>query len=390
MGRSLVKVGEAAVTHPWIVMAVTALLLVFCGLGISQLKFSHSPISWFPEDHEVRVGSELIDQYLGGTRSIEIVVDTGRENGLQEPKVLNQFEEAIEFAGDMREGPLKVGKEISFINILKETHQALSGNDPEFYTTPKEQALIAQELLLFENSGSDDLEPLVDSQFSIGRISLRIPRADRIYYEPFLARLESGLDEIFDDDISIYITGVAPLIGQIFYAMIRSMASSYLLAFSIIVPLMIILIGSLRMGLISMVPNFFPIIFVLGVMGWVGIPLDTSTILIGSILIGLAVDDTIHIMHHFRRYYDKTGSVDIAVNTTLRTTGIALLFTTVVLGSGFLAIGANATMYNTIRFGYLTALGISVAFIADILISPALMKIVYDRKYNRSSVAECE
>jgi predicted RND superfamily exporter protein len=380
VGGTLVGIGKLGIDRPWLVLGGTLLVTVVAVMGIAQLRFSHQPLDWFPKDHEVRTGSEMIDQHLGGTRSIEIVVTTGEENGLHDPAVLKKMEDAIAFAKGIEVGPLKVGKEVSFLDVLKETHQALNGNHPEFYAIPADRALVAQELLLFENSGSDDLEPLVDSQFSTGRISLRIPTADRVYYEPFLQQLNVGLEKIFGQDLTWYVTGVAPLIGQIFVAMVHSMATSYLVSFAVIIPLMMILIGSFRIGLVSMVPNIFPIVCVLGVMGWAGLPLDTSTILIGSILIGLAVDDTIHIMHHFHRYYGKKRDVDAAFLTTLRTSGLAILFTSILMGSGFIAIGASSTMSNMVTFGYLAAFGIGVAFLADILVSPALLKIIYGKK----------
>ncbi len=381
MSRCLVAAGELATGKPWWILIGVLLICVWSVLGISHLGFSHQPISWFPKDHEVRLSSELIDRHLGGSRSIEILVDTGRENGLHDPDVLAKMERAIDYATSLQEENLKVGKEVSFLDILQETNQALHQNDENYYSIPDNEALIAQELLLFENSGSDDLETLVDSQFSMARISLRIPRADRSLYQPFLEKLNSELSTLFAQVAEVNITGIAPLLGQIFFAMVQSMAKSYLVAFLVIVPLMILLIGSLRMGFISMIPNFFPIIVVLGVMGWLGIPLDTGTILIGSILIGLAVDDTIHIFHHFKRHYDHSGTVSESVTRTLRTTGVALLFTSVVLGIGFLSIGANATMTNSIHFGYITALGIALAFIADIIVSPALMAVVYRKKH---------
>jgi len=122
------------------------------------------------------------------------------------------------------------------------------------------------------------------------------------------------------------------------------------------------------------VPNLAPIILTLGLMGWVGIPLDLFTLLIGSIAIGLAVDDTIHFMHNFRKYYEESQDVHVAVRETLRTTGHALLVTSIVLSLSFF-IYAFADLHNLVLFGLLTGFTILSAFVADVTISPALMAL---------------
>ena len=136
---------------------------------------------------------------------------------------------------------------------------------------------------------------------------------------------------------------------------------------------MMLLLGSVRLGLIAMIPNLFPIVLTLGLMGWTNQPLEMFSLLIGSVALGLAVDDTIHFMHGFRRRYAQTGSVEQAVRETLRTTGQALLFTSVVLAFGFL-IYVLSDLNNLTRFGAFTAFSITMAFFADVMLAPALMK----------------
>jgi predicted RND superfamily exporter protein len=143
----------------------------------------------------------------------------------------------------------------------------------------------------------------------------------------------------------------------------------------IITPLMIFLLGSFRRGLLSMVPNLAPILLTLGLMGWLGVPLDMTTTLIGGIIIGLAVDDTIHFMHRFNRYYEQSKDAAQAVRETLETTGTAMLFTSVVLAAGFLVF-LLAYMQNIVGFGLLCAFATAMAFLSDIMLAPALMALV--------------
>jgi predicted RND superfamily exporter protein len=129
-----------------------------------------------------------------------------------------------------------------------------------------------------------------------------------------------------------------------------------------------------------MLPNLSPIALTLGLMGWMGVHIDMFTMMIGSIAIGLVVDDTIHFMHGFRRYYARSGGANggdarLAIRQTLESTGQALLFTSIVLTLGF-SVFVLSEMQNLFYFGAFTAFAIAAAFMFDILVSPALMVLV--------------
>jgi hypothetical protein len=153
------------------------------------------------------------------------------------------------------------------------------------------------------------------------------------------------------------------------------MTKSYAVALAVITPLMMMLIGNVRLGLISMVPNLLPVLFTLSVMGLMNVPLDASSIVIGSIIIGLAVDDTIHFLRRVQREYADLGELRGAVHETMRTTGSALFFTSLVLATGFAVMGSLGSMKNTVYFGYFTSLGISVAFVANVTLTPGLIRL---------------
>jgi predicted RND superfamily exporter protein len=276
-------------------------------------------------------------------------------------------------------GQRRVGKVVSIVDVVKETHQALNENRPEFHALPEERVLIAQELLLFENSGSDDLEELTDTRFQTARVTVRTPWVDALEYPEFLDEIRISWTEILGDDLSFELTGGAVLFTRVFEAVIYSMARSYVFALAVITPLMILLIGNLRRGLLAMIPNLIPIYLCLAFMGYADVPLDAGTLLIGGVIIGLAVDDTIHFMYRFGRYYDESGDAAYAVHETLATTGTALLFTSLVLASGY-AVFLLSYMQNTFWFGALCLLGTGTAFVADILLAPALMMLVTRRE----------
>jgi predicted RND superfamily exporter protein len=255
----------------------------------------------------MREAMALMDRELRGGGGIEFVIDTGRENGLLDPDMMNRIDQSTQFARSLDGGEIWVGKTISIVDVVKETHKALNENDHGAYEIPKSRELLAQELLLFENSGSDDLEPLTDSQFRLARISMRTPMADGFHTPPFVAELKRGFRKILGDDVGIQATGLGVLFGRTFLIVNPTMAKSYALALLIITPLMVLLLGSLKRGLLAMISNLVPIWMTLGLMGWLDIPLDNSSLLVGCIIIGLAVDDTIHFMHKFHLYYPTTS-----------------------------------------------------------------------------------
>jgi predicted RND superfamily exporter protein len=351
--RILVRTGELATARALPIVAVCAALVVAAIAGTTRIGFSHSPNEWLPEDDEFRVANELVNEELEGAASVELVLDSGRENGLHEPALLRRMDELQLFAGSVRSGSVRVGKTVSLVDVTKEIHRALNENRSAFYAIPDRRELVAQELLLFENSGSDDLEDLVDSRFQLARMTLKVPFQDAIDYVPFLELLNENTERILGEEVDVTVTGIISVLGRTISAVVSTLARSYVVALAVITPLMILLIGNLRIGLLAMIPNLFPILLTLGLMGWVGLPMDAFTLMVGSIAIGLAVDDTIHFMHNFRRYHERSGDVREAVRETLRTTGQALLFTSLVLSTGFFLFGL-ASMENLVAFGMLT------------------------------------
>jgi predicted RND superfamily exporter protein len=174
-------------------------------------------------------------------------------------------------------------------------------------------------------------------------------------------------------------TGIGTLMTVTFEEAIYSSAVSYILAFSLIAILMVLLIGNIKIGLISMIPNLLPIIILSTIMVIFKMPLDMFTLLIGAIALGLAVDDTVHFMHNFRRYELQYNDVDKAVRLTLLGTGRAITLTSIVLALGFLVL-TFSQMNNMFDFGILTASAILVALLADFFLMPAIMKIIIKDK----------
>jgi predicted RND superfamily exporter protein len=330
-----------------------SLVLVISIAGIARLEFKYDPLSWFPEDDSIRMATQLIDEKLEGSFTLEFIVETGEENGLHDPALLQSLDELAEqtLAIEGEDG-LRAGKTISLADIVKEIHRALNEDQPAFYAISEDPKLIAQELLLFESSGNDDLTDVVDPQFSSGRFTILLPYYPPFAYLSFIESVESEFTETLPADVRFHPTGAVTLFARAMDAMKSSMIRSYLIALALITPLMFLLLGNLRGGTAAMVPN----------------------LAIGSIAIGLAVDDTIHFMHHFRIRYDIHHDARLAVRETLETTGRALLTTSIVLSLAFFTY-MFATLTNLTLFGLLTGFTVVTAFLADIVVAPALMEL---------------
>jgi len=382
MGRLLASVSDFSTGHPVSIVVLSGAVILLSVVSVTSIRFSHHPLKWFPADNPIRSATEKIDSRLRGSISLEVIIDTGKENGLYDPGLLKRIELAADYVEKLRYEELYVGKAWSVTTILKEIHQALNENRSEFYRIPSDRNLVAQELLLFENSGSDDLEDFVDSQFSKARFMVKVPFEDAYHAGIFIEQVSTHFQQRFPE-AKVTLTGMIGVLSRTITAAIHSMAKSYTIALLVITVLMILLIGRVRIGLLSMIPNLAPILLMLGVIGFCRLPMDLFTMMVASIAIGLAVDDTIHFMHNFRRYYDEGGDPVLAVHETLQTTGRAMLVTTVVLSTGFF-IFAFATMSNIRNFGLLTGFTIVMALLADYLLAPALMVLVNRRRTIRT------
>ena len=379
MDRSLIGISVFATGRPKLIVSVSAVLIICAAIIASQLRFSHFPLQWLPEDNFARVATEAVDKNLKGSLTLEVIIDTGETNGLYNPELLKVIDDVSKNINSISTGNMFVGKVISYIDVIKETNRALNENRDEYYAIPDDPDLIAQEFLLFESSGNDDLSSLVDANYSKARLTLKTPFIDSLEANIFIDNAQVYLDQKFGPLAKVTFTGIGTLMTVTFEEAIYSSAFSYVLAFSLITILMVLLIGNVKIGLISMIPNILPIIFLSTIMVVFKMPLDMFTLLIGAIALGLAVDDTVHFMHNFRRYELQYNDVDKAVRLTLLGTGRAITLTSIVLALGFLVL-TFSQMNNMFDFGVLTASAILVAVLADFFLMPAIMKLIIKDK----------
>ena len=377
LDKVMKKLSVIPIRHYKGIIVWSTLLVIMALTAATKIELSHNPLQWFQPESYDRISTEVIDEQMDGSVTIEVIVDTQLENGWNDPERLNTLNKLSTELESYVDSYTHIGKVISLATIVKETNRALHANKEAYYSIPDNANLVSQELLLFENSGSDDLEDVVDSQFTKARITVKLPWTDAVKAVKVLKYVQEEATKVFPND-KVTTTGMIPLLINTFAHAVSSSVTSYLIAAIAISFMMILILGSVRIGLLSMIPNLVPIIMGLLIMYIADIPLDMFTLLIGSIAIGLAVDDTIHFMHNFRRYYLQSGDASKAIEKTFFTTGKAMLITTIVLSLGFYAY-MMANMISVQNFGLLTGSVIVLALLSDLLLAPALMIVVAKR-----------
>jgi hypothetical protein len=371
----LVRLAGVTTGHPVKIILMVLIIFIVTCLGLFRFRFSHDPLRWLPNNAPIRISTEKIDHALGGTVNMEIVIDTRKENGLYDPVFMDALEKTAMAVERIDTGHVAAGKIWSIIEILKETNRALNGNQEAFYRLPGTRDLTAQELFLFEGSGSDDLEDFTDSMFSKARISVKVPYIDAIVYKPYIQRVDEVLQKHFPE-ASVSTTGMIMIYSQVIVNGINSMGKSYIYAFVTISLLMIMVTGSFRIGILAMIPNILPIIVTMGVSGWLDVPVSLFTMLVGNIAIGLAVDDTIHFIHNFKKYFDRYHNIEKAVSETFLSAGRAMIITSVVLSTGFF-IFMFSIMNHLKIFGALAGSAILLALVSNMVVSPVIMALLH-------------
>ena len=375
MDTLLIAISDFSFNHAKkIVMASSVIVIVWVYFAMG-VEFKHDPLSWQPDDSPVKIATATVDRELRGSVTMEVIIDTREENGLYSSELLIKIDSLVKEAQALKTDKHFVGKGWSVADVLKEIHRALHQNKSEYYTVTQNDALIPQEFLLFANSGSDDLEDFVDSSFSKARLTFKLPWMEAGEYEEISDELTDLLRVGLGNDVEITITGMVPLFQRTLAAAMSSMAISYVVAFILIGIMMVILLGSFKIGLTSMIPNVLPIIMTIGFMSMVNMPLDMFTMLVGAIVIGLSVDDTVHFFHNFAKYHHQGYSTKESIEKTMIGTGRALVATTIVLSLGFY-VYMFASLSNLINFGILAGGAITIALFSNIILGPALLTLI--------------
>ncbi len=348
--------------------------------GTSLLRVYHNPLSWMPDDEPVKQSIQILDDQVGGTANVQLLIDGHSERGVKDLRLLNGLEALANHIAayrDARVGPV-VGNALSIVDVVKETNRALHEGQQAYYALPDDQRAVSDAFFMFENAGPDELRRMATNDLSRAQMTIRIKWLDATAYLPLTEHVEEGIAEFIPEDATVRATGSIYTLVTTVSHLLTDLIRSFGAAFVVITLVMMLLLRSLKLGLISMLPNLMPILFIMGLMGGVGIPIDMNNLLVASIAIGIAADDTIHFMHHFRVHYAWSGNIEEALNRAMRHSGRAMVSTTIILMIGFF-VYLGAGMYNIQRFGLLIGLTCFMALMSDLLYGPALIRAFYRR-----------
>ncbi len=362
----------------------TVLVTAVAVFGITQLRVWHNPLSWVPEDKPIKVAFNLADSELGGGAQINLMITADTERGVKDVDLLKGLEKLDAYLyhyEDPRTGEKIVHTTMSVLDVVRQTNQALRGGAEEHYRVPDTQADVNATFVAFENSAPEDLKRLMTIDATKAQMTITMTWLEATSYRPLATYVEEGVDKFIgaDSGAKIEKTGAAYTLLTTVGALLMDLLRSFGLAFAVITVIMIFLLRDVKLGLVAMVPNLLPIAYIMGIMGFAAIPIDMANMLIASIALGLAVDDTIHFLHHFRVHYDRTGDVEGAIAHSVRHSGRALVITSIILSGGFFVYLA-ATMYSLQRFGSLIGLTVIIAVVLDLIVAPALLRAVYRTK----------
>lgn len=338
--------------------------LLYIGM---QNRISSDPMHYLSEDVPFRVATDFMDEHIGGASGPEVVITTPKEDGIKDPIFAKKVDQLTTWMAS-REGYNKV---ISYVDIIKKMNRALNGMDQSFYSVPDTQEAIAQLLFLYSMSLPQGMN--LNDQMALDNKSIRIS-GFWVLHESNQVLKELGLieDKIKELGLDGYVTGKMPIYQRMNGYVVQTYFSSISSALLFIALLMVVIFKSVRIGLLSLIPNVTPLIFGLAAMALLDKPLDIGTVITGAICLGIAVDDTIHLLSHFMEHKAEGKSNMDSLEEVMSETGSALLGTTFILVAGFLTF-LLASFVPNINLGISTAIILGSAVAIDMIILPAII-----------------
>ncbi len=367
--RVLAGVAAFDVRHRRAILAASALVFLVSGAGMARIVVDSNWLNDFSDRLPLKATTLRVDEVMGGVTNVIYLFDSGEPEGIKEPAVLREMERVQQIAE--REDWL-VRKGYSLVDVLKDLNQAFHDGDPAWYRLPESRELVAQYLLLYEMSGGEQAEEYVSSDYRRASLELRLKLAMTSDTAELVAKIDEALAAEPLAAASVSMTGIGALWLKLLSYIVSSQIQGFLMAFGVIALMMVGVFRSLGTGLISMVPNLAPVALTLGAMGWLGIELDYSKLSIAAIAIGIAVDDTIHLVSRYRHEFRRCGDYEQALLAAMQDVGRALIITSTALVCGFLVL-LFSLLASQAMFGVLLATTIVIALIADFLLMPALV-----------------
>jgi predicted RND superfamily exporter protein len=363
MDRIAVALAHFAVRRRSLIFVSAGAVALFAVAGITRIRVSNDLVTNFYPDAPVRQHFEAINESLGGSNPLYVVLEADYRNAFTDPANLERIRDLQEWLQALPD----VGSATSVVDYLMLINRGFHDDDPAYLAIPETQSLAAQ-LLFF--GANDELENFVDSRRQTTAILVRSRIIDSGELAALVHRIEARLAEL-PPHLEGTVTGNSVLVSRTVDSLARGQATSLSLAFVVIYAILALLFTSFRVGFVALLPNALPVVAYFGTLGWTGVTLDAVTGLVACIVLGIAVDDTIHYMSRFsveaKRLADERAGTVSAMRELFR----PVTYTSVALCAGFLVVTASH-LRNQVHFGALAAFTLGFAWLVDVTLTPAL------------------
>lgn len=367
------SVARVATSYPGRVIAIAAVVGVAAIAGMTRLRIDTNHINFFSKRHPLHLSADVIDKELAGVYSFDLLLE-GPPGSLQAPDALARMDR---LARQLEEVAF-VRKVTSIADYVKRINRELNDGNPAAARVPSDPQLVAQELFVFtmSDAGRRDLERMVASDYSRGRMTVKLASMSSDLVFEQIGRSEKLAKAAFaGTPIRATATGSGRLWSALDHYLVVSQLSSFGTAFVTVFGVIFLVFRSARFGLLAIVPNLFPVLAVLGVMGWLQISLNVATVMLASVALGVVDDDTIHFVNRYRRESWAGATTAEAIDTATAHEGRAALTTAVVNSCGY-GVLMLSEYKPTAWFGGLLAVTMGVALLAEIFILPATIKLL--------------
>jgi uncharacterized protein len=369
----LKAIGRFSCARPGRVLAVSVGLAVLASLGILRLRVDTNHISFFSANHPLGQSAAVIDKELGGVYSFQIMLE-GPPESLKTPDALQRVDRLEE---TLRRFPY-VRKVTSVADYVKRINKELNDGRAEANVVPADANTIAQELFVFAlgGEGRHELERVVASDYSRAQISIKLQSMSSDLVLEQVEEADRMAKEAFEGTgITVLTTGSGRLFSTLDHYLVMSQLSSFGTAFFTVFGVIFLVFRSFRFGLLTIAPNLLPVLAVLGVMGYLGISMNVATVMVASVALGIVDDDTIHFINRYRREAAAGKSTDEAIEIATAHEGRASLTTAIINSAGY-GVLLLSEYKPTAWFGGLLALTMLTAFLAEVFILPATIKLL--------------
>ena len=365
---------ENTIRHHRVAVFSTAIGILVLGIiGIYQIKVSGSIIEDMPKKTGFYNDILFYEKEFDGVMPLEIVINTKRPKGALKSVTLKRIEELQETIIEIPE----LSKPVSIVNLVKYSKQAYYNGNPEFYELPtkQEEAFILSYIKNSTQKGNENmLKSYVDSTGQYARITTFMRDIGTDKMQKIEERLQDKINHIFPKErYEVSLTGKAYVFEKGTHYLIDNLVQSLLFAIVLISLLMAYMFRSFKMIIVSLLPNILPLVMTAGLMGFLGIPIKPSTILVFSIAFGISVDDTIHFLAKYRQELKANDwKIKRSVYSTLKEAGISMFYTSVVLFFGF-SVFTLSDFGGTVALGGLVATTLLFAMLSNLILLPALL-----------------